>query len=68
VHVKTRGSVTIRHALVGDLRLHYESFSANASAGLTIKVFHPVAGTTTGDAPALRGSLSARDAPPVKTT
>jgi transcriptional regulator with XRE-family HTH domain len=63
VRAKTRGSVTMRHPLVGDLRLHYESFAVNASAGLTIKVFHPVAGTTTADALALLGSLSAQEAP-----
>jgi transcriptional regulator with XRE-family HTH domain len=59
VRAKTRGSVHLRHPLVGDLHLHYESLAVNASAGLTAKVFHPVPNTRTADALALLGSLTA---------
>ncbi|MCS7480275.1 helix-turn-helix transcriptional regulator [Umezawaea endophytica] len=59
VHVKTRGSTLLRHPLVGDLHLNYESLTVNAAPGLTIKVFHPVPDTRTADALALLGSLTA---------
>ncbi len=62
VRAKTRGTVVLRHPLVGDLDLRYESLTVNASAGLTIKVFHPAPGTGAADALALLGSLSAPDA------
>jgi len=59
VRVKTRGSTLLRHPLVGDLHLNYESLTVNAAAGLMIKVFHPVPNTPTADALALLGSLTA---------
>jgi transcriptional regulator with XRE-family HTH domain len=62
VRAKTRGDVALRHRLVGDLRLRYESLTVNASAGLTIKVFHP-ANRATADALALLGSLTTVDGP-----
>ena len=61
VRVKTRGSVDLRHPLVGDLRMNYETLTVNSAAGLTIKVFHPVPNTQAADALALLGSLTARE-------
>jgi len=61
VRIKTRGSMSLRHPQVGELALHYESFTVNADAGVTLKVFHP-ATAATAEALALLGSLSAREA------
>ncbi|MFK0110134.1 helix-turn-helix transcriptional regulator [Streptomyces sp. NPDC091217] len=59
VHGKTREAKRFHHAQVGDLELHYESFTVNSAPTQQLVVYQAEVGTSSADALALLGSLSA---------
>jgi transcriptional regulator with XRE-family HTH domain len=63
VRGKTREAKLFHHAQVGDLELHYESFTVNSVPTQQLVVYHAEPGTTSADALALLGSLSAGPVP-----
>jgi transcriptional regulator with XRE-family HTH domain len=63
VRGKTREAKLFHHAQVGDLELHYESFTVNSAPTQQVVVYQAEPGTTSADALALLGSLSAGPVP-----
>ncbi|MGW4502151.1 helix-turn-helix transcriptional regulator [Micromonospora sp. NPDC004336] len=63
VRGKTREAKLFHHAQVGDLELHYESFTVNSASTQQLVVYQAEPGTASADALALLGSLSAGPLP-----
>ncbi|MFF4346546.1 helix-turn-helix transcriptional regulator [Streptomyces sp. NPDC001530] len=63
VRGKTREAKLFHHAQVGDLELHYESFTVNSAPTQQLVVYQAEPGSTSADALALLGSLSAGPVP-----
>ncbi|MFI2346454.1 helix-turn-helix transcriptional regulator [Streptomyces sp. NPDC019443] len=63
VRGKTREAKRFHHAEVGDLELHYEAFTVNSAPGQQLVVYQAEPGSTSADALALLGSLSAIPVP-----
>lgn len=63
VRGKTREAKLFHHAQVGDLELHYESFTVNSASTQQLVVYQAEPGTASADALALLGSLSAGPSP-----
>ncbi|MER5540278.1 helix-turn-helix transcriptional regulator [Streptomyces mirabilis] len=59
VRGKTREAKLFHHAQVGDLELHYEAFTVNSAPTQQLIVYQAEPGSTSADALALLGSLSA---------
>ncbi|WP_393072614.1 hypothetical protein [Streptomyces sp. LN704] len=59
VRGKTREAKQFHHAEVGDLELHYEAFTVNSAPHQQLVVYQAEPGSTSADALALLGSLSA---------
>ncbi|MEU9455905.1 helix-turn-helix transcriptional regulator [Streptomyces sp. NPDC048277] len=59
VRGKTREAKLFHHAQVGDLELHYESFTVNSAPTQQLVVYQAEPGTSSADALTLLGSLSA---------
>lgn len=59
VRTKTRGAKLFHHSQVGDLELHYESFTVNSARTQQLVVYQAEPGSPSADALALLGSLSA---------
>ena len=59
VRVKGAGRKHLRHPVVGELTLGYETFTVNASAGQTLTAYHAEPGTPDADALALLASHTA---------
>ncbi|RPF39158.1 helix-turn-helix transcriptional regulator [Streptomyces sp. TLI_185] len=63
VRGKTREAKLFHHAQVGDLELHYESFTVNSAPTQQLVVYQAEPGSTSADALALLGSLIAGPVP-----
>ncbi|MFC8358502.1 helix-turn-helix transcriptional regulator [Streptomyces griseorubiginosus] len=63
VRAKTREAKLFHHAQVGDLELHYESFTVNSAPTQQLVVYQAEPGTASADTLALLGSLSAGPLP-----
>ncbi|WP_327328106.1 helix-turn-helix transcriptional regulator [Streptomyces sp. NBC_01210] len=63
VRGKTREAKLFHHAQVGDLELHYEAFTVNSAPTQQLIVYQAEPGSTSADALALLGSLSASPVP-----
>ncbi|MFJ8186236.1 helix-turn-helix transcriptional regulator [Streptomyces sp. NPDC096105] len=63
VRGKTRETKLLHHAEVGDLELHYESFTVNSAPTQQLVVYQAEPGTPSADALTLLGSLRAEPAP-----
>ncbi|WP_149549549.1 helix-turn-helix transcriptional regulator [Streptomyces marokkonensis] len=63
VRGKTREAKLFHHPEVGDLELHYEAFTVNSAPGQQVIVYQAEAGSTSADALALLGSLTALPTP-----
>lgn len=63
VRGKTREAKLFHHAEVGDLELHYEAFTVNSAPTQQLIVYQAEPGSTSADAVALLGSLSASPVP-----
>ncbi|SOE56975.1 Helix-turn-helix domain-containing protein [Streptomyces sp. OV198] len=63
VRGKTREAKLFHHAQVGDLELHYEAFTVNSAPTQQLIVYQAEPGSTSADALALLGSLSAGPVP-----
>jgi hypothetical protein len=63
VRGKTREAKLFHHAQVGDLELHYEAFTINSAPTQQLIVYQAEPGSTSADALALLGSLSAVPVP-----
>ncbi|MER5347392.1 helix-turn-helix transcriptional regulator [Streptomyces mirabilis] len=63
VRGKTREAKLFHHAQVGDLELHYEAFTINSAPTQQLIVYQAEPGSTSADALALLGSLSAGPVP-----
>ncbi|MEU3340610.1 helix-turn-helix transcriptional regulator [Streptomyces sp. NPDC006668] len=63
VRGKTREAKLFHHAQVGDLELHYESFTVNSAPAQQLVVYQAEPGTASADTLALLGSLSASPLP-----
>ncbi|MER6835104.1 helix-turn-helix transcriptional regulator [Streptomyces cellulosae] len=63
VRGKTHEPKLLHHAEVGDLELHYESFTVNSAPTQQLVVYQAEPGTPSADALALLGSLNAEPAP-----
>ncbi|MEU5640815.1 helix-turn-helix transcriptional regulator [Streptomyces milbemycinicus] len=63
VRGKTREAKLFHHAQVGDLELHYEAFTVNSAPTQQLIVYQAEPGSTSADALALLGSLSAGPGP-----
>ncbi|MET8025315.1 helix-turn-helix transcriptional regulator [Streptomyces avermitilis] len=59
VRGKTREAKLFHHAQVGDLELHYEAFTVNSAPTQQLIVYQAEPGSTSADALAMLGSLSA---------
>ncbi|WP_328758779.1 helix-turn-helix transcriptional regulator [Streptomyces sp. NBC_00271] len=68
VRGKTREAKLFHHAQVGDLELHYEAFTVNSAPTQQLIVYQAEPGSTSADALALLGSLSAGPVPAQDTT
>ncbi|MER5824661.1 helix-turn-helix transcriptional regulator [Streptomyces mirabilis] len=68
VRGKTREAKLFHHAEVGDLELHYEAFTVNSAPTQQLIVYQAEPGSTSADALALLGSLSAGPVPARDTT
>jgi hypothetical protein len=62
VRVKTAGVKRLRHPVVGDLTVGYETFAVNASNGQSLSVYHAEPGSPDADALALLASHAATTA------
>jgi hypothetical protein len=60
---KTREAKLFHHTQVGDLELHYETFTVNSAPSQQLVVYQAEPDSTSADALALLGSLSAGPAP-----
>ncbi|CAL9663552.1 hypothetical protein SUDANB15_07080 [Streptomyces sp. enrichment culture] len=63
VRTKTREAKLFHHSQVGDLELHYESFTVNSARTQQLVVYQAEPGTPSADALTLLGSLSAGPVP-----
>ncbi|MFE0573334.1 helix-turn-helix domain-containing protein [Streptomyces albogriseolus] len=63
VRGKTGEAKLLHHAEVGDLELHYESFTVNSAPTQQLVVYQAEPGTPSADALALLGTLHAEPAP-----
>ncbi|MFJ1558332.1 helix-turn-helix transcriptional regulator [Streptomyces mirabilis] len=68
VRGKSREAKFFHHAEVGDLELHYEAFTVNSAPTQQLVVYQAEPGSTSADALALLGSLSAGPVPAQDTT
>ncbi|MFI7453986.1 helix-turn-helix transcriptional regulator [Nonomuraea sp. NPDC049714] len=64
VRHKTHDTKRFHHRLVGELTLHYESFTVNGAPGQQLVVYQAEPGSPSEQALALLGSLTAEPAPP----
>ncbi|GAB2487747.1 MmyB family transcriptional regulator [Nocardiopsis aegyptia] len=62
VRRKTHESKRLRHPLVGELTLDYETLTVNSAPGQQLVVYHAAPGSTSEQALALLGSLTASGA------
>jgi transcriptional regulator with XRE-family HTH domain len=60
VRAKVAGTKRMNHPLVGELTLAYETLAVNGSPGLNVVVYHATAGSTSAEALALLGSITAQ--------
>ncbi|MCO6010459.1 helix-turn-helix transcriptional regulator [Actinoallomurus purpureus] len=63
VRGKTRDAKLFHHAQVGDLELHYEAFTVNSAPSQQLIIYLAEPGSTSAEALALLGSLSASPVP-----
>jgi transcriptional regulator with XRE-family HTH domain len=59
IRQKTAETKRLRHRLVGELTLHYESLAVNSAPGQQLVIYHAEPGSPSEDALALLGSLTA---------